>query len=117
VLSSDQHTVKPWFNGKVDFAPSVADYAAAGFKLVGGRVDYIGGRPVAVAVYARRKHFVNVFMWPAASDEKEPPRARDFQGYRLLGWKRSGLAYWAVSDASADDLESLARLFAESGSG
>ena len=114
VATSDQHTVRPWFNGKVDFAPPVLDFTAEGFPLVGGRVDYIAGRPVAVVVYARRKHTVNVFIWPSEGDAGETPRNLMSQGYHLLQWSRSGLTFWAVSDVSSDDLENLAHLFQSS---
>ncbi len=110
VATSDQHTVKPWFNGKVDFAPPVFDFTGSGFPLIGGRVDYVAGRPVAVVVYKRRQHVVNVFIWPSARDERQGPRAVAFQGYHLLRWTRSGLTFWAVSDVNEADLESLARL-------
>jgi len=111
VATSDQHTVRPWFNGKVDFAPPVADFTAQGFPLIGGRVDYIAGRPVAAVVYGRRKHVVNVFMWPTTSGEGEATRDLTYQGYHLLRWSKSGLTFWAVSDVSSTDLESLAHLF------
>jgi anti-sigma factor RsiW len=115
VATSDQHTVRPWFNGKVDFAPPVTDFTANGFPLVGGRVDYIAGRPVAVVVYKRRQHVVNVFIWPSGNDVGQEPRSPAPQGYHLLRWTRSGLTFWAVSDVSAGDLERLAQLFQESG--
>lgn len=111
VATSDQHTVKPWFNGKVDFAPPVADFTASGFPLIGGRVDYIAGRAVAVVVYQRRQHVVNVFIWPCGNEGGPALRHVAFKGYHLLRWTRSGLAFWAVSDVNGADLESLARLF------
>lgn len=111
VATSDQHTVKPWFNGKVDFAPPVGDFRASGFPLAGGRVDYIAGRPVAVVVYTRRQHVVNVFIWPSGPEADQGVRTLTFQGYHLLRWSGSGLTFWAVSDVNAADLESLARLF------
>jgi len=115
VATSDQHTVKPWFNGKVDFAPPVTDFTASGFPLVGGRVDYIAGRPVAVLVYHRRQHVVNVFIWPSGSDDDQGLRTLASEGYHLLRWTRSGLTFWAVSDVNAVDLESLAGLLRDSG--
>jgi len=115
IATSDQHTVKPWFNGKVDFAPPVADFKANGFPLVGGRVDYIGGRPAAVLVYKRNQHFVNVFIWPAGKEESQALRNATYQGYHLLRWSGSGLTFWAVSDVNSADMESLARLFQEVG--
>lgn len=115
VATSDQHTVKPWFNGKVDFAPPVADFKASGFPLLGGRVDYIAGRPAAVLVYKRSQHTVNVFIWPAGKEEGQALRNATFQGYHLLRWSGSGLTFWAVSDVNSTDIESLARLFREAG--
>jgi anti-sigma factor RsiW len=109
VTSSDQHTVRPWFNGKIDFAPPVADFTADGFPLVGGRVDYIGGRPVAALVYGRRQHTVNVFVWPSSSGDRAR-RELAAQGYHLLGWNDGGLQYWAVSDLNTHELEALADL-------
>ena len=111
VAPADQHTVKPWFNGKVDFAPPVTDFTASGFPLVGGRVDYIAGRAVAVLVYKRRQHVVNVFIWPSGQPETEAFRNVSFDTYHLVRWSASGLTFWAVSDVSSADLESLARLF------
>jgi anti-sigma factor RsiW len=111
VATSDQHTVKPWFNGKVDFAPPVIDFTASGFPLVGGRVDYIAGRPVAVVVYKRRQHVVNVFIWPSGNDAGQGLRTLASEGYHALRWTRSGLTFWAVSDVNAADLETLAGLF------
>ena len=113
VATSDQHAVKPWFNGKIDFAPPVADFTASGFPLVGGRVDYIAGRAVAVVVYQRRQHVVNVFIWPSGNEDGPALRHVAFKGYHLLGWTRSGLTFWAVSDVNGADLESLARLSQE----
>jgi anti-sigma factor RsiW len=110
VLSSDQHTVRPWFEGKLDFAPPVQDLAAQGFPLVGGRVEYIGGRNVAALVYQRRKHFVNVFLWPETGEESirtEPPQ----RGYNVVHWRRDGMSYFAISEVSEDELRKLAELF------
>jgi anti-sigma factor RsiW len=103
VRSTDQHTVKPWFNGKIDFAPRVVDLAAQGFPLIGGRVDYIRGHTAAALVYGRRKHFVNVFIWPVGS-LREDEVSRQYNGYSLLHWTADGLSYWAVTDASPTDL-------------
>jgi anti-sigma factor RsiW len=110
VATSDQHTVKPWFNGKIDFSPPVADLAREGFPLVGGRVDYIGGRVVAALVYRRQAHIINVFIWPAASGT-QTISSRD--GYNIRNWNESGLTYWAVSDANADDVGRFQELFSE----
>ena len=111
VATSDQHTVKPWFNGKVDFAPPVADFKASGFPLVGGRVDYVAGRPAAVLVYKRNQHTVNVFIWPAGQEGGQAVRNATYQGYHLVRWSGSGLTFWAVSDVNSADMESLAHLF------
>ena len=106
VQSSDQHTVKPWFNGKADFSPPVVDLAAEGFPLVGGRLDYVGGRVVATVVYRRRQHIINLFMWPA--QEMSVP-ASQRQGYNILPWTAGGTTFCAVSDVSEQDLQTFRR--------
>jgi anti-sigma factor RsiW len=100
VRSTDQHTVKPWFLGKLDFSPSVVDLAPLGFPLVGGRLDYLAGRPVAALVYQRRQHTINVFIWPAADALTD---ARSVRGFQVRHWTRDAMAFWAVSDLN--DLE------------
>jgi anti-sigma factor RsiW len=107
VASSDQHTVRPWFNGRIDLAPPVRDLTAAGFPLVGGRVDYLDGRPAAALVYRHRQHVVSLFV--AALDPARPPAAGELrrQGYQALGWTRDGFAFWAVSDLNFEDLRKL----------
>jgi anti-sigma factor RsiW len=113
VASTDQHTVKPWFVGKLDFAPAVVDLASDGFPLVGGRLDVVGGQSVAALVYARRRHVVNVFVWP--SDERDAAlRSGVERGYTWIRWTRGGMRFWAVSDVAAPDLEELARLLSRS---
>jgi anti-sigma factor RsiW len=111
VATSDRHTVKPWFNGKVDFAPPVADFAASGFQLVGGRVDYIARRPVAVLVYKWKQHTVNVFIWRSEGAARAELRSLTHEGYQLVSWEQSGLSFWAVSDLNLLDLGKLVHLF------
>ena len=110
VISTDQHTVKPWFNGRVDFSPPVNDFAADGFRLVGGRLDYLDGRPVAALVYQRRKHIVNVFVWPAADGSQSAVEITAHDGYNLLHWRRGGMNYWMASDLNAQEMGDFARL-------
>jgi anti-sigma factor RsiW len=110
VASSDTHTVKPWFAGRIDFSPEVKDLASEGFPLVGGRLDYVGGRRVGAVVYKRRLHVVNVFMWPSGSAGDVAPRLMTRNGYNLLTWSRGGVDYWAVSDLNAGDLAQLQAL-------
>jgi anti-sigma factor RsiW len=109
VQSTDQHTVKPWFDGKLDFAPPVHDFAKEGFPLQGGRLDVVRGRTVAVLVYARRKHLINVFVWPTTEPDSEPQSGSQL-GYHWLAWRKSGMEMYAVSDVSPEDLAALHRL-------
>lgn len=108
VASSDQHTVKPWLSARLPFSPPVTDLAAKGFPLDGGRVDYVGGRPVAVLVYQRRKHMIEVFIWPAAGEGKERLQGRD--GLNMESFARGGMRYWLVSDLDREELRELAEL-------
>lgn len=103
VYSSDQHTVKPWFDGKLDFAPPVVDLKANGFTLVGGRLDYLDNRPVAALVYRRHKHLINLFLWPSSQPDSSV-RTLTRRGYHIYYWTQSGMNYWAVSDVSPIDL-------------
>jgi mycothiol system anti-sigma-R factor len=109
VVSTDQHTVKPWFDGKIDFAPPVRDLAADGFPLEGGRLDAISGRTVAVVVYARRKHAINVFVWPTTEKDAAPTSGSRL-GYNWVEWRKDGMESIAVSDVSAADLTALWQL-------
>jgi mycothiol system anti-sigma-R factor len=110
VISTDQHTVKPWFDGKLEIAPPVRDFTAEGFPLTGGRLDVIYGKTAAALVYGRRKHIVNVFVWKAG-DEESLSGAGEQQGYHWLAWQKDGLNFVAVSDVSAEDLRALKDLF------
>lgn len=113
VASTDQHTVKPWFVGKLDFAPAVVDLTSDGFPLVGGRLDVVGGQSVAALVYGRRKHVINVFVWPSESPDTALQSGAQ-RGYAWIQWTRGGMRFWAVSDVAAPDLEEFARLLSRS---
>ena len=111
VASSDQHTVKPWLSARLAFSPPVADLSSSGFDLVGGRLDYIGAQPVAVLVYRRRQHAIDVFVWPVAGQTTEQTLTRD--GFNIEHFSRNGVAFWLVSDLGRGELDDLARLLAE----
>jgi anti-sigma factor RsiW len=104
VVSTDQHTVKPWFDGRLDFAPPVKDLKAQGFPLAGGRLDYLDGRKVAALIYQRRQHVIDVYVWPDGSRLDHGPTAGSRNGYNFLHWSEDGMVFWAVSDLAPDDL-------------
>ena len=110
VLSSDQHTVKPWFDGKVDFAPPVKDFAGQDFRLYGGRLEYLNNRTVATLIYQRRLHYINLFIWPAEQAGSTGEVTIQRQGYNLIHWTGSGMNYWAISDLNSVELHEFARL-------
>ena len=107
VVSTDQHTVKPWFDGKLEFAPPVKDLAAQSFPLQGGRLDYLAGRPVAALVYGRAKHEINLFVWPEPGADLTPEAATR-NGYNLVHWRSGGMSLWAASDLEKSELEDFA---------
>lgn len=102
IVSTDRHTVKPWFNGRIDFSPPVNDLASQGFPLAGGRVDYVGGRSVATLVYQRRKHVIDLFVWPAANRESNGDESS--KGYNVIRWRNGGMYFVAVSDLNKMEL-------------
>jgi len=111
VASSDQHTVKPWFNGKIDFAPDVKDFAAQGFPLIGGRLDYLDGQTVVALIYGHSKHTINVFVWPTKKAGTSTTEER--RGYSVINRDLNGLHYCIVSDINGKDLGEFAKLFGE----
>lgn len=113
VSSSDSHTVKPWFNGKLDFAPPVLDLTTQGFPLVGGRLDYLTNRPVAALVYRHRQHLIHLFVWPAVDRSNSAQHALTRQGYQVIYWSDAAMQYWAISDLNADALKSFSNLIQE----
>jgi len=113
VVSTDRHTVKPWFRDKLDFSPQVPDLSAQGFALSGGRLDYLADRAVAALVYQHGKHAINVFTWPATNDGEKPASNFSRQGFHIREWQRSGMNYWAISDLNDEDLDQFVRLFQE----
>ena len=110
VASSDRHTVKPWFAGKLDFAPAVIDLSREGFPLVGARLDYLDHRPVAALVYSRRKHTINLFIWPSVPAVDSVLQSVSTQGYQIAHWNEAGTAYWAISDLNSSELRQFIQL-------
>ncbi len=113
VISSDQHTVKPWFDGKLDFAPTVKDFSTQGFPLIGGRLEYLNNRAVAALIYQRQKHYINLYIWPAEQSNAASEVAAKRLGYNLLHWTSPGMNYWAISDLNGVELHEFARLVQE----
>jgi anti-sigma factor RsiW len=111
VLSTDQHTVKPWFNGRLDVAPPVIDLTAQGFTLIGGRLDYVDARPIGAVVYKRRAHVINLFVAQTSNMARRAPRTETIQGYNIRRWSERGLNFWAISDIGADELAEFSDKF------
>ena len=111
VVSTDQHTVKPWFNGKLDVSPPVIDLTAQGFTLIGGRLDYVNAREIGAVVYKRRQHVINLFVAQTASTERKSAKISTLQGFNIRRWSDRGLNYWAVSDLGADELSEFGDKF------
>jgi anti-sigma factor RsiW len=112
VVSTDQHTVKPWFNGKVDFSPPVKDLAAKEFPLIGGRLDYVDGHSVSALVFQRHKHVINLFIWPTKEENSKPIASTPIQGYNQIHWSDGGMTFWAVSDLNGIELMEFVQDFA-----
>jgi anti-sigma factor RsiW len=110
IVTSNQHVVKPWFNGRIDFSPSVRDFSDQGFPLAGGRLDYLAGRTVAVLVYHRALHPINLFMWPSRPGEERKENILGRQGYHLIHWSHGGMTYWVISDLNEKELKDFAEL-------
>lgn len=111
VVSTDQHTVKPWFNGRLDVSPPVIDLGPQGFALIGGRLDYVDGRPVGAVIYRRRQHVINLFVAQGASSEPRAATMETVQGFNIRHWSERGLDYWAVSDLATDELANFGDRF------
>jgi len=111
VQTSDQHTVKPWFNGKLDISPPVVDLTAQGFRLIGGRLDYVDGRAVASIVYRRRTHVINLFVAQGAGSDYQKAKLQTMQGFNIQRWTARGLEFFAISDINADELREFVDKF------
>jgi anti-sigma factor RsiW len=113
VLSSDQHTVKPWYEGKLDFSPQVTDLASRGFPLIGGRLDYAAGRPIAALVYKRREHLINLFVFPVQNASENENKMLTRQGFNIVHWNASGMTFWAISDLNLSEMQEFAQAVQE----
>ena len=113
VISTDQHTVKPWFDGKLNFAPVVINLADQGFPLIGGRLDYLDNQDVTALVYQRNKHVINLFIWPSNESPHNASNPMSLQGYNLINWTHANTTYWAVSDLESAELQTFAQLIQE----
>jgi anti-sigma factor RsiW len=111
VISTDQHTVKPWFNGRLDVSPPVIDLTALGFTLVGGRLDYVDARAIGAVVYRRRQHVINLFVSQTPNIERRSAKTETVQGFNIRRWSDRGLNFWAVSDIGADELAEFGEKF------
>jgi anti-sigma factor RsiW len=116
VLSSNQHTVKPWFDGRLNFTPPVEDLSSEGFPLIGGRLDYLDSHPIAAVVYRRRQHIINLFISPAEHAADMLPASQVQEGYNIVHWTKSGMTYWAVSSLNAAELGQFAELVSQENS-
>jgi len=115
IASTDQHTVKPWFAGKLDFSPPVEDFARQGFPLTGGRLDYVNRHLAAALVYRRHGHAINVFAWPLRNADQAASLKAKQEGFNLIAWHSAGMQFWAVSDVNADELQQFAKLLQKDG--
>jgi anti-sigma factor RsiW len=113
VSSSDSHTVKPWFASKLDYSPPAKDLTEQGFRLIGGRLDYLDNRPVAAVVYQRNLHFINLFVWPSSRTTIKQEGEFTLQGYNVIHWTKSGMTYWLISELERTDLNECARMLKE----
>jgi anti-sigma factor RsiW len=111
VASSDRHTVKPWFNGRIPSSPRVVDLAKQDFPLIGGRIDVVGQTPVSTLVYRHAKHIISLTATPAKGHFELDRSPRNVNGYNVVHWIENGVSYWAISDLAAKELETFARLF------
>jgi anti-sigma factor RsiW len=111
VASSERHTVKPWFNGRIPHSPQVADLTNDGFPLIGGRVDVVNTQPVATLVYGRRKHLISLSALPTGDASEQSLTPNSIRGFNIVRWNDDGVAYWAASDLNAAELQTFAKLF------